>query len=169
MQRKQNNFGRKYGNGKKIIERLKGLITWKNVEKNLKKVSWQICAWTRYEQHLRKYQIGKFQAMMVFMDSVVKDLCLSMTDWLKVYTKETYARWWRKKIPKSRRTIKRDHPQNYERKTCLSIIWKPRTISRRTKKTLHGNKTMKWPTIYRMAHPQSRQNEAGRCIHSMDW
>ena len=34
------------------------------------------------EQYLKKYQIGKRQAMMEYMDSSLKNSLLSMTDWI---------------------------------------------------------------------------------------
>ena len=73
MQRKQNNFGIKYGNGKNITEKQNGLTTWEKSYKNWKKALRRKYTSIPSEQHSKKYQIRKCQAMMAYMDSRVKN------------------------------------------------------------------------------------------------
>ena len=64
----QNNFGGNYGNEKIITEKPNELITWKKSHKDLKKALRQKYISIYSEQNFRIYQIGKYQAMMAYMD-----------------------------------------------------------------------------------------------------
>ena len=70
MQRKQNNFAVRYGNGKNIIENRIDKKTWKKNFKDSKKTLKQKYAPIHLEQHPQKYQIGKRPPMIVYKDSV---------------------------------------------------------------------------------------------------
>ena len=69
MQKKQNYFGEKYGNRKNIRERLNALKTWKKNYKGSEKAMRLKYNWNRSEQHLKKYRIGKIDAMIAHVDS----------------------------------------------------------------------------------------------------
>ena len=119
MIRKQNNFGAKYGNEKNITEKLNEKATQEKNEKDSKKERRRKYTSINFEQHSKKYQIGKLQAMMVFMDTGLKSSLSSMTDWLSkwtdAYKKQTYSKGWQKERPLwSIKTSKRNHPQQLQ-------------------------------------------------------
>ena len=128
---------------------------------------------------LKKYQIGKWQAMMAYMDTGLKnslpstrlaiemDRCLEETIYLNEWPKERPL--WSKKSPvftlkgttrdpkRAPDDVKNINDSNQGRN--LLFANKPRIVHRRTERMLKGNKGNKRSTTHRSTHPQGAQNK----------
>ena len=96
----------------------------------MEKVIWWPNSSIHSEQH-KKYQIEKWQAMVVYIDTGSKYSLPSTTDWLTkwtdVYKKQTCRKIWPKKRPPCLHTKKRkkkNRSHNCRPITCLLMKWK---------------------------------------------
>ena len=141
------------------------------------------------ELHSKKYQSGKCLAMMLYTDAGFKRSLPSMTDWLPKWT-DAYKKQTpsiddqRKNHPDSKRTPKRNHPQQLQTHNVpindventngtnkggdLLFANKLRTVPRETERTLQGNGRNRRAAIHWSTHSQREQNETKKSSYGVD-